>query len=69
MTGTAFIYSAIFRESSLAPPTWPDKIGITNLPASSITITAGSSSFDFTCLEMARTAIPQAPTKINALAL
>ena len=61
--------SAIFRESSLAPPTWPDKIGITNFPASSITITAGSSSFDFTCSAMARTAIPQAPTKINALAL
>ena len=66
ITGVAFISAANNTASSLAPPTCPERIGITNCPSSSITITGLSLSLLFTEEAIALTAIPHAPIKIRA---
>ena len=48
ITGVAFISAANNTASSLAPPICPERIGITNFPSSSITITGLSLSLLFT---------------------
>jgi hypothetical protein len=57
----ALISWAIILDISLAPPICPDNSGITNLPRSSMEITAGSTVLFLTKVAMALTAIPQAP--------
>ena len=61
--------SANFKESSFAP-SWPPRVGITEVPSSATTTTAPSA--DFSLIEDAnnRMRIPSAPTKtIVALSL
>ena len=62
-TASAPIRSAIFLASAFAPPTCPERIGITYFPFSSMTSTALSVSLSCMKGAIARTAIPQAPTK------
>ena len=69
ITGVAPIRLAIFLESSLAPPTCPDNIGMTNSPASSRLIIAGSVNLSFKNLDISLTVIPMAPINIIAFTL
>ena len=62
------VRAATLRASSLAPPTWPERRGTTNRPASSTLTTAGSENLSRTWGAMARTAIPAAPTNTRASA-
>ena len=66
ITGTAPREPASRRASLLAPPTWPERRGMTNRPPSSTATTAGSRNLSRTQGATARTAMPQAPTKIRA---
>ena len=66
MTGLALRFLASSRAILFAPPIWPDKMGITNLPFSSHTMTAGSVSLDLIYGAMALTAMPAAPINIRA---
>ncbi|MPN50598.1 hypothetical protein SDC9_198229 [bioreactor metagenome] len=64
ITAVAPKSSATSWASLLAPPICPDRMGITNLPPSSMTRTAGSFSFPFKCGATVRTAMPAAPIKM-----
>ena len=66
MTGCAPVAAAISSASSFAPPTCPERTGITKLPCSSITMTGGSLSLSRTNGATVLTAIPAAPTKTSA---
>ena len=65
-TAVAPIRFAIFVASSFAPPRCPDRIGMTNFPHSSITMTAGSTSFETMYSLIILTAIPHAEINITA---
>ena len=67
MTGVLPMRSAREPASSLAPPTCPDRTGITKHPCSSITSTGTSFNLSVRNGAMARTAIPQAPIKRRLL--
>ena len=67
ITGTAPMHPLIRSARALAPPTWPDRIGIEKRPPSSTTTTGGSVILSFINGAMARTAIPAAPTNTMAL--
>ena len=68
ITGAAPVFWAISRARSLAPPMWPDRMGITCRPISSMTTTAGSVALSRMSGAMARTAMPHAPMKSSASA-
>jgi len=66
MTGWASMASAISSARLLAPPTCPERSGMTKLPFSSMTMTGGSFSLSRTNGATALTAIPAAPINTSA---
>ena len=66
ITGIAPMASDSRSASSLAPPTCPDKSGITCCPCSSMTITGLSCSLSVIQGAIARTAMPQALINTSA---
>ena len=67
-TGVARSFAASSSAKALAPPRWPLKRGMTKVPPSSSTSTAGSRRLSRTWGAMARTAMPEAQQKIRASA-
>ena len=64
-TGVAWISAATCSAIALAPPTWPESTGMTNWPASSITVTPGSTSLFFRCGAISRTTAPSETKKTS----
>ena len=60
ITARAPLAKAQRSASSLAPPRWPESSEMANLPASSMTTTAGSVSFDSSSGAIMRTTMPVA---------
>ena len=65
MTAWPPMRAAISRARSLAPPRWPERMGMANCPPSSTTTTAGSVLLCRRWGAMDRTAMPAAPTKMR----
>ena len=64
---SAPMMSAIMRVYSLAPPMWPERTDMANLPVESMLMTAGSVVLEWRSGAMVRTQMPRAPMKMRYL--